>query len=180
MAGVETYGGCCPKCLKGMLQKWESSWSGFMFDACPWCSFIYIGTDKETSEEDKKEAWEAILEHHGVGTRIDLIAKMNLPEYTLEENKEFFPSLWNYSNDENTLLAYKLIWEQHNVRHNERETLENTPIYLYEGENIEGKEGNIEKYIEGKIKVIWNENKNSKKKYTEYDANEIGGRIRLL
>jgi hypothetical protein len=83
MAGLETYGGCCPKCLKGMTQKYESSNHGFMFDACPWCSFIYSeGTEGKTEEE----VWKEILEHHHVGTKEELIKRMNYDMYVTREN----------------------------------------------------------------------------------------------
>lgn len=100
MAGVESYGGSCPKCSKGMLQKWESSGYGFMFDACPWCGFAY-GTQDLSDIESSDEVWTSILKHHDVSTRKELIEYFRafgpFPEYVTEEESEFYPSLFDHS-----------------------------------------------------------------------------------
>ena len=97
MAGVETFGeGKCPECGKTLVQKNESLSSGFMFDACPWCGFIYAEVNAH-SVNDKK-AWQSILEHHKVSSRTELIEKFDIKEYSTPEESEFWPSIFNHHN----------------------------------------------------------------------------------
>lgn len=94
--GTETYGGTCPKCQKAMMQKHESSLSGFMFDACPWCGFADGQLDfGETPTPEY--IWNAIFDHHHVKSREELIASMELPESVPVEESLYHPSIFNYA-----------------------------------------------------------------------------------
>ena len=162
MAGVETYGGCCPKCLKGMLQKWESSWN-FMFDACPWCGFLY---SEGAVESAKEELWRDILEHHNAKDQEQLVK--NLKVYTNKEESEYFPSIYNYEKELGTHLIYKLFMQGENIKGQRVVWIEN-----------EERLGTLLEYEEGKIKILWDEQKDPNVPYQEYDAIEIGEKIKL-
>lgn len=103
MAGIETYGGCCPKCLKPMMQKWESSYHGFMFEACPWCGFAFGEIDTVGIESSK--VWDIILKRNFVNSREDLIKLYNWTPSTKDED-ELYPSIFNYSKDKGTHPHY--------------------------------------------------------------------------
>jgi hypothetical protein len=168
MAGVETYGGCCPECLKGMLQKWESSNSGFMFDACPWCGFIYSeGIEGKT----KEEVWNEILVHHSVKTREELIKRMNYEMYVNRENSDFYPSIFGYVKDQGTHWMYDLFWKEKD------KVLKGTKVFWEEKEK---RLGTLMEYENGKIKILWDDRKDSKLPYNEYDAIEFAGKIQLV
>lgn len=93
--GIESYGGCCPKCKRGMFNKFESSGYGLMFDACPWCEFMYAVIDGEVADENKQvELWSDIAEHHGVETVEELRKLDYVKEYMTEEESEFYPSVF--------------------------------------------------------------------------------------
>lgn len=115
MSGLETYGGKCPICGKGMLQKYESSYSGYMFDACPWCG--YVNSNKEDLKDinqssnlikDKNEVlkdniiddWNSILSAFQCTNREELIKNCDLPEERTEEDSEFYPTLLEVKEDE--------------------------------------------------------------------------------
>lgn len=176
MAGIETYGGCCPKCLRGMEQKWESSMSGLMFDACVWCGFIYIGEGIETSKDEATNAWNSIFDHYGVSNKEELIKKNNYLPHTLKENTEFFPSIFNYSNDPGTLLMYKMLWNKQNTKDTESPTVEGLRVSWHEDNN----EGTLMSYEEGKVYILWDEHKGSKLPYFDYDATEVGNKIQVI
>lgn len=174
MAGTETYGGCCPQCLKAMEQKHETSWSGFMFDACPHCGFIYA--EVNGAEKDKEEAWEAILDHARVGSRVELIAEYPQPEYLSPVQSDFYPSIFNYSNDEGTLLIYRMLFKQYGSRKREYQ-VEGQRVYWH---NTREQEGTLMAYSNGVVSILWDEHKGSKIPYFEYDAKEVGNTILLV
>lgn len=98
--GIETYGGCCPRCRLQLLQKYDSCNQAFLFDACPHCGFAY-GTgsreDGSHGEITPEEVWAAILEHHGVATREELIIKLNLSrEPGTPETSDIWPSVFEH------------------------------------------------------------------------------------
>ena len=108
MAGVETIGGCCPKCLSSMLQKWESSHSGFMFDACVWCGFLYYSSENEFKEEEISDVWNMILEQYDTSSRAELVRKWDIQQYYKKEESEFYPSIFVYNDIEDVHLVYKI------------------------------------------------------------------------
>jgi hypothetical protein len=61
MAGIETVSGACPNCKKAMYQKYESSPSGFTFDACFSCGYATGEINQELVSSLK--IWESILGH---------------------------------------------------------------------------------------------------------------------
>ena len=80
MADVESYGGKCPKCSKGMLQKFDDNggFGGcFKYDACPWCGFAYGEVDNGIPCTEE-QVWKAILTHFHVDKREDLPPKFDL------------------------------------------------------------------------------------------------------
>jgi hypothetical protein len=175
MAGIETYGGACPKCLKGMEQKHESSWSGFIFDACPWCGYINVG--ESITKEEEEETWKSILEHCHVETKEELIQRYNHPMYTPDENKEFFPSLWNALEQEDTTLMYKLLWWKYANRTPEKYSISGLRVYW--GDEKE-KQGTLMEYKEGAIFILWDEHKGSKLGNFEYPGTDLGKKIHLV
>lgn len=104
MAGIETYGGKCPNCTKPMLQKYDSSTTALMFDACPHCGFIYGTVFEEgkgitsISKDNATDIWRQILEHHGE-TSMEALASRHAAIETGEGIDDFYPSLFDYSGD---------------------------------------------------------------------------------
>lgn len=173
MAGIETYGGSCPKCSHGMQQKFESAFSGFMFDACPWCGFIYA-TDVEHHLNDF--VWKEILNHFDVSTKEEMIAKYELPPFTPDENKEFYPSIFSHVDEEDTLLIYKLLWKQYANNQVENFTIKGLRVYWEEDKT---KQGTITDYKKGLLHILWDgEIKDAPD--SSYLGTELGKRIQLV
>jgi hypothetical protein len=61
MSGTETVSGPCPVCGKAMFQKYETSLSGFMFDACFSCG--YASGECDRLPKTAREIWQSILQH---------------------------------------------------------------------------------------------------------------------
>lgn len=177
MAGIETYGGCCPKCLKGMEQKYNSSWSGFMFDGCPHCGFIYVDGEEAMTEQDIETSWKSILDHYQVSTRAELVEKYHHSvEYIPLSQDEFYPSLFDYSKDEGTLLMYKLLMKKYDPK---------VPGFGIEGQRVywhenKEQEGTLMEFKDGKVFILWDEHKGSKLPYCEYPATEVGQTVLLV
>ncbi|MFF2532241.1 hypothetical protein ACFVS2_25360 [Brevibacillus sp. NPDC058079] len=176
MAGIETYGGCCPKCLRGMEQKFESSWSGFMFDACSYCGFIYADEGKVMTIEEKEQAWASILDHFQVSSREELRTQYPEKEYPSAMESEFYPSLFDYSDEEDTLDIYRLMWKRYGAK-NPTFAIKGQRVYWHEDRD---KEGDLLEFEEGKISIQWDEQKESNLPCTVYPAIELGKTVLLL
>lgn len=64
---IETYGGECPYCTKGLYQKHTNSSHGLSFEVCLWCGFgigQYDHNCIKDSITNSKKIWEIIIEHH--------------------------------------------------------------------------------------------------------------------
>lgn len=171
MAGTETYGGCCPKCLKAMAQKYES-WSGFQFEACPHCGFIYAEVDNG-APVDGAEAWKVILDHCG-GKREEFIRVNNLREYESEEASEFYPSIFDYSGDEGTLAMYILLWKQ---SQDDQFRINGLRVFWYEDRE---QEGTMMSYENGLVTILWDAYKTSNQPAVHYPAVDVGKTIMLV
>lgn len=171
MAGIETYGGACPQCLKAMAQKYES-WSGFQFDACPHCGFVYAEVDNGM-RIDSEKAWQSILEHR-YSNREDYVRKNKRSEYVSEENSEFYPSIFDYSEDEGTTLMYLLLWKQ---SQDKQFRLLGQRVYWHENRE---EEGTLMSYQDGKVTILWDKHKGSKVPHFEYSALDMGKTILLV
>lgn len=73
MSGTETVSAPCPNCGKSMYQKYESSLSGFMFDACFTCG--YASGEANREELSAMEVWQSILSHFNCETIEGLVNK---------------------------------------------------------------------------------------------------------
>ncbi|MGV2886024.1 hypothetical protein [Paenibacillus taichungensis] len=177
MSGIETYGGCCPRCQKGMQQKWNSSFEGLLFDACPWCGFAYDGGKKPLTEEDAKSLWTVILEHAHVASREELIQKYNLKPYVSREESDFYPSLFNYSFIQGTLPIYKYLWACQRKCLDSSSVLDQVVGHRVCWKDSQEQEGTIMEIKDGKVFILWDEHKGTKLPYFEYPLSDIGIQI---
>lgn len=175
--GYEGFGGCCPKCLKQMDQKYESSYSGFLFEACWFCGFIYVMDENDVTPKDiAEETWKDLFAHNGVTSREQLIEKEELQEYTSMSNKEFFPSIFSYKKDEGTHVMYKLLLKE---AEDKAFSLSGLKVVWNEDGEDKGKEGTLMGYKEGKVYILWEEHVGSKLPCFDYPAIEVGETIKL-
>lgn len=114
MSGVECVGGKCPLCGHGLLQKYESSYSGYMFDACPSCGYLNSNTedlnrlegksdtddDKETLKKNIIEDWKTILNHCRCNNRVELIKCSKIRDNYTTEESEFYPTILELRGDD--------------------------------------------------------------------------------
>lgn len=115
MSGTETYGGKCPHCEKPMLQKWDSSPSALLFDACVHCGFIY-GTFfseehgiKDIDGNDAVTIWGQILNAHSQSGKPADVIDMLKDSVTGEDVDDFYPSIFDYSNDSEEEIKGRIV-----------------------------------------------------------------------
>lgn len=177
MSGIETYGGCCPRCLKAMEQKWNSSYDGLIFDACPWCGFAYDGGQKPLTEKEEASLWAVILEHAQVASREELIQTYNLKPYMSRKESDFYPSLFNYSFIPGTLPVYKYLWACQRKCLDSSSMLDQLAGHRVCWTDNQEQKGTIMEIKDGKVFILWDEHKGSKHQYFEYPLHHIGVRI---
>lgn len=162
MSGIESVGGVCPKCLKSMYQKFESSNYGFMFDACSHCGFAYGTVD--TAEQTPDKVWEAIFEHFKISNKEELTEKLQIEEYTSKDNKELHPSVFDYSKDEDIHIIYKLI---------QGNTIKETKVEQQGESNIKGE---IDDFYDGLIFIKWENSDDT----STYKPQDIGSKFKII
>lgn len=163
-------------CLRQMAQKFDTTKGEVLFEACPWCGFVYADPMPVGVEKDK--LWDFILSRYGVPTREELIRSYMITKFTETSNREFFPSIFDHTNRNGVSLMYTLLWKEVvNVGFR----LSGLPVKETKTDaTSESREGILLAYEEGKIRIQWNDTKRTESPNEEREASRLGENIHLI
>lgn len=117
MSSTETYNGVCPLCEKGLLQKYETSGYGYIFDACPWCGYVVDNQmeDDIYNYNDVKRNyivnWNTILDAYKYSSRQDLIDSLKLEEFPGDDKSGLYPRIFSAQDTKSLNVIKEVIKE---------------------------------------------------------------------